>query len=938
MTSDPGKREPLADPQGIDAQNRLTMSEAARLKGVSYHTVSRAVRRGRLPVIRLGRMALINADDLEAWEPMRERAPRKYRRTPVPADQAASPVSLVSADRVELAHQLASLYDVIHSASTGGSMAHLAQVAVERIAETFGLTRMTMWRLDPESGMGERLAIHREAMSNLPQWVSLEDAPFLMGLTANPHCRVLSSREEIEEYAHATRYILPEEPILVVPLVRSGRPVGLMFGDREGRPIDFTPDQLVLADMIANQMGMAIENSAVRDLERQRRMQLEAILGELSSAVSAFDAEGRLTLANAAERQLFDLTEDEARLGQPMEVYLGHKRLESMEGVPYGPDDHAVLKAFQGHPIRDLQRVVVRKDGTHRYVRTNARPILADGKVVGAVTVSEDWTAEHLATRRESERLIQLERAAQRSRSLADLVVEINAGQDAAAVAEVALARLAIEIGARAGFVVLQAEEGQYEVAATHGSVEGILPVEPGRLVETNPTTGAFGQYRPILVPATAMDFDSGIDSSILIVPLQMRGQRVGVAYLVLDDGRMLEESDLSFAAVWGRQCAQAIDKALLVDQLAFAHGRIMAIIDQLVQAVVIVDAPDGRVSMSNQAAERLWGRSLDDEHVLATSLPVVDEEGMPLRGRKHPLVQSLRTRREHVGEPLTVIRKDGAQVDVLASHSPIFDGRGAVVGSVSVLQDRADFVSLDRSKDEFISVVAHELRNPLTSLRGNLQLLQRRFRKRQDDTAGQDVERVDSVITQVDRINDLVGRMLDVSRAGLGRLDVSPEPCDATVLVGAVISEAQGLDPEQTFAVDVPESLPVVWDEARIQQVLRNLTQNAARYAPGTEVDVRMAVTAGGRVRISVRDHGPGVPPAIKRRLFRQYYRFDDGRGESSRMSDGGRGLGIGLYVSARIVRAHGGSLTVDDAEGGGAVFTVELPLDAGSRSEIQP
>jgi signal transduction histidine kinase len=117
---------------------------------------------------------------------------------------------------------------------------------------------------------------------------------------------------------------------------------------------------------------------------------------------------------------------------------------------------------------------------------------------------------------------------------------------------------------------------------------------------------------------------------------------------------------------------------------------------------------------------------------------------------------------------------------------------------------------------------------------------------------------------------------------------------------------------------------------------VLGNLTQNADRYARGTPLEVRLSVTEQDRVRISVRDHGPGVPSEIRRRLFRQYYRFDDGSGDSMAvMTDGSRGLGIGLYVSARLVKLHGGRMRVQDAEGGGAEFIIEMPVSAAAFSQ---
>jgi signal transduction histidine kinase len=310
--------------------------------------------------------------------------------------------------------------------------------------------------------------------------------------------------------------------------------------------------------------------------------------------------------------------------------------------------------------------------------------------------------------------------------------------------------------------------------------------------------------------------------------------------------------------------------------------------------------------------------------------LPVVKAEGMVLDVDDHPLLRPLRTRKESLGEPLTVLQPDGTQVEVLANHAPIFDGRGSIVGAVSILQNRADFKPLDRAKDEFISVVAHELRNPLTSLRGNLQLLQRRIGKRGGEQSQEEMARLGTVVDQVDRISDLVSRMLDVSRVDLGSLDISVQDADAAELVQEVVNEASGLNPNRPIHLNRPETLPVVWDGARVQQILVNLMSNAARYAPEGPGEVDLFVNEQGRVIMSVRDHGPGVPPRIQKRLFKQYYRFDDGQDDRGIAVDGNRGLGIGLYISARLARAHGGSLTVEDAPGGGAVFMLEMPPDA--------
>jgi signal transduction histidine kinase len=231
--------------------------------------------------------------------------------------------------------------------------------------------------------------------------------------------------------------------------------------------------------------------------------------------------------------------------------------------------------------------------------------------------------------------------------------------------------------------------------------------------------------------------------------------------------------------------------------------------------------------------------------------------------------------------------------------------------------------------------VVAHELRNPLTSLRGNLQLLERRLNRIDLPELKRERERVGGVIEQVDRIGDLVSRMLDVSRADLGKLTIDAGEADAIAIARAAIADVSGQVQRRRIRLDAPEHLPVEWDRVRVRQILVNLLGNAVRYAPKGDIEVTVREAAGGDVTIAVRDHGPGVPPKLRRRLFRLYYRFDDGEETPDALAAQQRGLGIGLYISARLAKAHGGELAVADAPGGGAVFTLRLPRSVGPASE---
>lgn len=932
--------------RGEIATDRVTMAEAARLKGVSYHTVSRAVRSGKLPVLRLGRMALISMADLQAWQPMKERAPRKYRRKQRGAVAAGDPLNLIDVDHLELVRRLATFYELIGTIATEGSLEELAGFVTTRFAEALHLERASMWQFDVDAEVARRLGTYHGVILKLPDEVPINMAGILETLASHPGPRVIHDAEESFS-SNASGNLFPDladGPIVVAPMLYHGRQIGVILGDWRGEPGEVSQEALELADVIATQVAIAVDNISRRQQDMRRRLQLEAMIDDLNGAVSAVDHRGRLTYYNDAELKMFDVQPEDVWLGMEMREFISRKRRLSLAGHPIDVDDNPMMRALRGENLQDLRQIAMRKNGERRYISTSSRPVFVAGELVGAVSVTRDITHERDAAEHEKQYLEQLEHSLRRSQAISEIVVEINetrSSLDVDRMTRFAIDRVAEEFEADCGLLWIIGEDGLFHLAASHNVDATPLATRAYAPEDFALATGALSRNKTVLIdvnafraPELVMRIQDDV-THVMIIPMRIRGQRTGVAYLGFQGLPVIDESDEIFASVWGRQCAQAIDTALLFQQIESAHGRLMGVIDQLPQAVIIVDAATSTVSVANKAAARLWGQAVD-EGADVTTFPVLNNEGDRLEGDQHPLLRSIRTGQQIVSEPLLIPQKDKSQLEVLANHAPIMDLRGSVVGSVSVLQNRSDFKSLDRAKDEFISVVAHELRNPLTSLRGNLQLLDRRLRKREGEDAEAERQRVDTAIQQVDRVADLVSRMLDVSRVDMGSLDVSPGETDAVSLLNEVVNAAIGLDPTREFNVHAPDSMPVVWDASRIHQVLSNLMQNAARYAPGTPVDITLEERPDDRIRIQVRDHGPGVPAAIRRRLFKQYYRFDDGQDDEQRVAaDGSRGLGIGLYISARLVKAHYGSLQVDNHPEGGAVFTLDLLRDASTTGD---
>lgn len=178
-TSRQSPAAPERETPGTSHGTVYTMAEAAALKGVLYHTVSRAVRSNKLPARRLGRMALISAEDLRDWRPMRERAPHKYRRRAPNPDASPALVDLSVKDRVTLALELSTLYELLHQAAVELPLPAYMSLVADRFAGALGLKRVVIWAVETDRQLGRRLASFGPPVSNYPATAPLADLSFL---------------------------------------------------------------------------------------------------------------------------------------------------------------------------------------------------------------------------------------------------------------------------------------------------------------------------------------------------------------------------------------------------------------------------------------------------------------------------------------------------------------------------------------------------------------------------------------------------------------------------------------------------------------------------------------------------------------------------------------------------------------------------------------
>lgn len=237
------------------------------------------------------------------------------------------------------------------------------------------------------------------------------------------------------------------------------------------------------------------------------------------------------------------------------------------------------------------------------------------------------------------------------------------------------------------------------------------------------------------------------------------------------------------------------------------------------------------------------------------------------------------------------------------------------------------------RVRDEFLSMASHELKTPLTTLKGVTHLLSRHLSQSNLDHVRL-VGYAGRLQGQLERLEQLVNDLLDASRIQRGRLELRPEPCDLREIAWDVLlrcQEAAERNDRHRLTISAPDPVRAVVDPDRIDQVLSNLVTNALKYSPDGGVIELAVARQDGHAVITVSDEGIGISPEDQARLFQPFARSDSVRGNVS-------GSGLGLHISREIVDQHGGQIAVESEVGLGSTFTVRLPCDGRAGSVAQP
>ena len=533
---------------------------------------------------------------------------------------------------------------------------------------------------------------------------------------------------------------------------------------------------------------------------------------------------------------------------------------------------------------------------------------------------------------------LEVETLRERLSRLSQASLRINESLDFGTVLQQVVSNACDLTGARYGYMTLLQESGDYEDSFSHG----FTPEEIGQLWDLPDGPELFNRF--INIPASMRHQDMGnyaesLGLSIgpvqlhgfIVAPMRHRGMHVGSFFVAnkhvagKEAGAEFSREDEEVVAMFAAQAALVISNARQYRDQLLARTDLETLVDTSPVGVVVFDAKTGAPrSFNREAARIIEGLRTPDSppEQLLEVLTVRRSDGREFSLDEYPLAQALSTGETVRAEELVLTVPDGRSVTTLMNCTSIYGEDGGLQSVVVTLQDMTPLQDLEKLRAEFLGMVSHELREPLTSIKGSTDTLLESFNTLD---AVEMVQFLRIIKSQTERMRELISELLDVARIETGNLPVNPEAAEVIPLVDEARNTFLSGGGRDNVVIDLePDLPPVAADRRRIVQVLGNLLSNAARSSPEVSPIRVSGRLEDGCVALSVSDEGRGVAPERLARLFSKFSRIhgDEGEGETG-------GSGLGLAICRGIVEAHGGRIRAESGGVGlGARFTFTLPL----------
>jgi PAS domain S-box-containing protein len=675
------------------------------------------------------------------------------------------------------------------------------------------------------------------------------------------------------------------------------------------------------------EMNRDITERKQRERENQAQYrQMAALVDSADIPIIGKTREGIITSWNKAAERMYGYSAQEA-VGQPILLLFPPDRQAEFARI--------MERLIRGEQIDSYETTRRRKDGTILPVSLTISPIYdSQGQMIGASTIAHDITGRKRVDAQE-QFLTEVSKVLSSTLDYQETLANV--------------ARLVVPQLADWFAVDLVNAEGRFELIELvhkdpehvrwarrlreHSPIDSSAPTGVPRVARTGQSELYSEITDEMLVASARNEEELAIArqigyTSVMLVPLVARGKTIGaVTFVSTEAGRNYDERDLALAEEVGRRAGVALDHARLYRQVQQSRDQLEIILHGVADGILVY-APDSRLLYANEAGAQMNGYASVQELLAAPPLGIIsryeliDEQG-------HPFPHAHLTHgRVLAGEPeaqaiIGYVEAGTGQPQrwSLVKSRPVPGESGMVAMVVTIIHDITERMIVERRKDEFISMTSHELKTPVTSLKGFTNVLQRRLAKQGDTQGLHYLARMDA---QLNKLTTLISDMLDISRMQSGKLALRVEPFDLDALMEETVENVQAATATHRLFVEGRTGAQVLGDRERLGQVFVNLFTNAIKYSPRADkVMVRLLQEADREQAIvRVQDFGMGIDKTHHEKIFERFYQVTDPEEKTY------PGLGMGLYISSELVARHHGRMWVESSKGKGATFFVALPL----------
>ncbi len=407
-----------------------------------------------------------------------------------------------------------------------------------------------------------------------------------------------------------------------------------------------------------------------------------------------------------------------------------------------------------------------------------------------------------------------------------------------------------------------------------------------------------FSMYHKVLLPNNSIKIIHGIGRLVK----DKKGKVVKMLGIAQD---VTQEQRLQYIL---EARAQELEKANIF------QSRLAAIVESSDDAI-ISKRLDGTITSWNNGAERIFGYK--SEEAIGKNIRLIipkrllqEEEYLIGRIKKGLPVRHFQTVR---------VGKSGNEINLSVTVSPVRDGTGKVIGASKIARDITEQKKLEQQKDDFVAMVSHELKTPVTSLKVFTHILTQHLKQKTDSKGTEYIQRIDE---QLDRLTKLVIDLLDITRVQRGKLEYQKSKFPIDALIKDVVKDLQQASSKHSIVIKGLAGKNVFADRDRIRQVLINLITNAVKYSPNAEKIIISFKKTAEMLTVAVQDFGIGIAEDQQEKIFNRFYQV------SSPALKTYPGLGLGLYICNEIVINNGGKLWVESRLGKGSTFFFNLPI----------